>query len=80
MNSRLSIAAPGVALALFAIAAAQTAPTSPRPPVAQASEPAPVAAKHLSEMEARMKLMQQQMTGQMQAIQGMMMGEKGPHR
>ena len=61
MKSRLSIAVPGVALALFAIAAAQAAPAAPPPPVGQASEPTPVAAQHLSEMEARMKLMQQQM-------------------
>ncbi len=61
MKSRLSIAWPGVALALFAIAAAQAAPPSPRPPAAPATEPASMATKHLNEMEARMKLMQEQM-------------------
>ena len=61
MKSRLSVALPGVALALFAIAAAQAAPPSPRPPTAQATQPAAMAAQHLNEMEARMKLMQEQM-------------------
>ncbi len=61
MKSRLSIALPGVALALFAIAAAQAAPPSPGPPAARATEPVSMSAKHLSEMEVRMKLMQEQM-------------------
>lgn len=61
MKSRLSIALPGVALALWAITAAQAAPPSPPPPAAQATEPAAMAAQHLNEMEARMKLMQEQM-------------------
>ena len=59
MKSRLSVALPGVALALFAVAHA--APPSTRPPAAQTTEPTPMAAKHLNAMEARMKLMQEQM-------------------
>ncbi len=61
MKSRLSVALPGVALALFAIATAQAAPPSPPPPAARATERASMAATHLKEMEARMKLMQEQM-------------------
>ena len=61
MKSRLLVALPGVALALLAIAAAQAAPPSSRPPAAQATERASMAATHLKEMEARMKLMQEQM-------------------
>ena len=64
MKLRLSVVLPGVVLALFTIAAvqaAQAAPPSRRSPAAQATEPASMAAKHLDEMEARMKLMQVQM-------------------
>ena len=61
MKSRLSMALPGVTLALFAIATAQAAPPSPQPPAAQATERTSIAATHLKEMEARMKLMQEQM-------------------
>ena len=61
MKSRLSMALPGVALALFASAAAQAVPPSPQPPPAHATESAAMAAQHLSAMEARMKLMQEQM-------------------
>ena len=61
VNPRLSIAWPGVALALFAIAVAHAAPVSPRSAPPEASQSAPMAAKHLAAMEARMKLMQEQM-------------------
>ena len=61
VKSRLSVALPGAALALLAIAAAQAAPPSPRPPPARATEPASMAAKQLSALEARMRLMQEQM-------------------
>ena len=65
MKSRLSMALPGVTLALFAIATAtataQAAPPSPQPPAAQATERTSIAATHLKEVEARMKLMQEQM-------------------
>ena len=61
MNSRLSIALQGVALTLFAIAIAQAAPPSVQPPATQATERSSIAATHLKEVEARMKLMQQQM-------------------
>ena len=61
VKSRLSIAWPGVALALVAIAAAHAAAPSPRSAPAKASQSAPMAAKHLAAMEARMKLMQEQM-------------------
>ena len=61
MKSRLSAALPGVALALFAIVAAQAAPPSPQPPPAQATDRTSMAAQHLSAMDARMKLMQEQM-------------------
>ena len=61
MKSRLSVALPGVALALFAIATAQAAPPSPQPPAAQATERTSIVATHLKEVEARMKLMQEQM-------------------
>jgi hypothetical protein len=61
MKSRLSVALPGVALALFTIVTAQAAPPSPRPPAARATEPASMAAQPLGAMEARMKLMQEQM-------------------
>ncbi len=57
------MALPGVALALFAIVTAQAAPPSPQPPAAQATEPASMTAQHLDlgAMEARIKLMQEQM-------------------
>ena len=61
VKSRLSVALPGVALALLVIAAAHAAPPPPRAPAARATEPASMSAKHLSAMEARMKLMQGQM-------------------